>query len=192
MLFAMSQIVFFLLLASLLGGAAGWWLARSGRISVTAAMDRSGAHAAADRELESARAEIDRLQAKLAITTEAIRELETGEVATEVETPSMSEFAEPASLVEFARTIPAVPGAPVELRAVEDHDQADEPEASAAEDAPAHVAIDVEDDAGSNDFAIRSVRDKGGKRLSDRVAEASTLSRPDREEPTIKFEDSDG
>jgi len=206
MLFAISQIVFFLLLASLLGGAAGWWLARSGRISVTAAMDRSGAHAAADRELGSARAEIERLQAKLAIATEAIRELETGEVAAEPEANPESGSDAPAPLVEFARRLPAVPGAPVELRAVADQDDQDDAEdagegpsdedaadeASGDSAAPDDVAIDVEDDLGSNEFIVRSVRAKGGKRLADRVAEASALSRSERSEPTIKFDDADG
>ena len=54
MLYAVSEIVFFLLLATLLGIGLGWWMARSDRVSVVAAMDRSGAHAASDRELVEA------------------------------------------------------------------------------------------------------------------------------------------
>ncbi len=202
MLFAVSETVFFLLLASLLGGAAGWWLARSGRISVTKAMDRSGAHAAADRELVAARAEIERLSTKLAVATEAIRELEApgGETA-----PN-----ETAVNPVIAEEIPEAPAPPVELRAVTDDeattaesadegeedvadDEIDEPavtvEDTSNETAEMSVAMDADDeDPGSSDFIVKSARARGGKRLSERVAEASVFSRPRGGSRKIEFE----
>ena len=109
MLFAVFEIVFFLLLATLLGALAGWWLARSGRVSVTKAMDRSGAHAAADRELASAREEIARLSTKLNVATEAIRELETGH-----------RLRSPEPVSELDASLPEVPAAPAGLGATEE------------------------------------------------------------------------
>ena len=193
MLFAVFEILFFLIVASLLGGAAGWWLARSGRVSVTKAMDRSGAHAAADRELASAREEIARLVSKLNVATDAIRELETGEHG-----------AVTARTADLEAGLPQVPVAPVELRAVE------APEAPVLASAPAsdgtdtaataatHAESDVSvrvagsEDPATNGVIARSARAKGGKRLSERVAEASPFARPDRAAPTIKFDEDEG
>jgi hypothetical protein len=102
MLFAAFEIVIFLLVATLLGAAAGWSLACARKVGVTRAMDRSGAHAAADRELEIARAEITRLNSKLRVAADAIRELE-GSAA-----PSNGEMRD-------LHAIPKVPAAPPEL-----------------------------------------------------------------------------
>jgi hypothetical protein len=189
MLFAVFEIVFFLLLATLLGAFAGWWLARSGRVSVTKAMDRSGAHAAADRELASAREEIARLSTKLNVATEAIRELETGHRR---RTP------EPVS--ELDASLPEVPAAPAGLRATEERavpsrSSADASDgADTASTASTHTESDVTVTvAGSEDPLSnglnRGGRTRGGKRLSERVAEASPFMKPDRPAPTIKFDD---
>jgi len=177
MLYAMSEIAFFILLASLLGAAAGWWLARSGKVSVMKAMDRSGAHAAADRELDTARAEVAQLAAKLAIATEAIRELET-------------------ERVRSGPAIPEVPAPPVELHSVSTAagtERADFGEVDAAPGTPTDGPVaDAPDDAAPPTFPTLSGRARGGKRLSDRVAEASpVLARPEREAPKIDFSNLD-
>ena len=197
MLYAVSEIVFFLLLATLLGIGLGWWMARSDRVSVVAAMDRSGAHAASDRELVEARGEIAQLTAKLAVATDAIRELEhegTGPASTADDTETLNEF-------DPIEVFPEVPAAPVELRAVEpiddDDDVVPESEAPAAEadaepEADAEQSEPTEDvDPGSDEQILRTSKDRGGKRLSARVAEASVFSRRDRTAPKIKFDGDD-
>ena len=187
MLYAVSEIIFFLLIATVVGGVAGWWLARSGKISVSAAMDRSGAHAASSRELDAANSEIERLTAKLSIATDAIRELEAeGGAAPELP-------AEP------PQSLPEVPAAPVALTAIATDDVA-EPE-SAEDDEPEDDAEVVStgaadtgaagDDIDADEFIVESVKAKGGKRLSTRVAEASVFSRAERSAPKIEFK-SDG
>jgi hypothetical protein len=202
MLYAVSEIVFFLLLATLLGVGLGWWMARSDRISVVAAMDRSGAHAASDRELTEARGEIAQLTAKLAIATEAIRELEHEGA------PSKSSVEDTATIneIDAIEVFPEVPAAPVELRSAGLVNE------SAAEDAvapeidsemPVDEALpeieaditppdDVEDgDLHSDGDFLRTSKDRGGKRLSARVAEASVFSRRERAAPKIKFDSDD-
>ncbi len=201
MLYAVSEIVFFLLLATLLGVALGWWMARSERISVVAAMDRSGAHAASDRELVEARAEIAQLTAKLTIATDAIRELENEgppPASTAEDTETMNES-------DPIEVFPEIPAAPVELRAVEpvvDEEDEDEVEVEAATEAeietttepePEEPKLELDDDVdpGSDVEILRASKDRGGKRLSARVAEASVFSRRDRAAPKIKFDSED-
>jgi hypothetical protein len=199
MLYAVSEIVFFLLLATLLGVGLGWWMARSDRISVVAAMDRSGAHATADRELTEARGEIIQLAAKLAVATEAIRELEhegTPPASTAQDTETINE-------IDPIEVFPQVPAAPAEVRAAGlRNDPADE---DGVEPEPG-IDVPVDEDASESDEdavrvdddgpraevpAIRTSKDRGGKRLSARVAEASVFSRSNRSAPKIKFDSDD-
>ncbi len=200
MLYAVSEIVFFLLVATLLGIGVGWWMARSERISVVAAMDRSGAHAAADRELAEARGEIEQLTAMLAVATEAIRELEhegTPEESTAEDTETTTET-DPIAVFPEIPEPPAEPPA-VEPPAVEPIDPGadvlaappiiDAPPEVEREDAPEDTPVD--DDPGSDANILRASKDRGGKRLSARVAEASAFSRRDRSAPTIKFDSED-
>lgn len=197
MLYAVSEIVFFLLLATLLGIGLGWWMARSDRVSVVAAMDRSGAHAASDRELVEARGEIAQLTAKLAVATDAIRELEregAGPASTAEDTETLNEF-------DPIEVFPEVPAPPIALRAVEPIESDDEaladvevPEAEVdsepeADAEPPDTISDV--DPGSDEQILRTSKDRGGKRLSARVAEASVFSRRDRTAPKIKFDGDD-
>ena len=193
MLYAVSEIVFFLLLATLLGIGLGWWMARSDRVSVVAAMDRSGAHAAANRELAEARSEVAHLTAKLAVATEAIRELEhegTGPASTADNTETMSE----ADPIEVFPEVPAAPAPPIELHAIEPivdepevEDPVDEAPAELEEPVESPEAVVEDEDLGSDEQILRASKDRGGKRLSTRVAEASVFSRRDRTAPKIKF-----
>jgi hypothetical protein len=212
MLFAAFEIAIFLALATLLGGAAGWLLARSRKVGVARAMDRSGANAAADRELEIARAEIVRLNSKLRVATDAIRELEQA-------------AAPPNGEVHDLDAIPDVPAAPPELV---ESDPADAieivsngtdtttevtaeneaeveliaspvPEGGALDPDDGGHAADPEDDVavaettGEGDEMAGDAKEAGssggGKRLSSRVAEVASAARLERPAPTIRFDD---
>ena len=58
---------------------------------------------------------------------------------------------------------------------------------------PEEPVLEVEDDVdpGSDAEILRASKDRGGKRLSARVAEASVFSRRDRAAPKIKFDSED-
>jgi hypothetical protein len=89
-----------------------------------------------------------------------------------------------------------VPAAPVVVGSIADVSEADTDASPLPPDVEA-AATGSEatgatgDDVDADEFIVESVRAKGGKRLSERVAEASVFSRSDRGAPKIEFTSTD-
>ena len=187
MLYAVSEILVFLLIATLLGIGIGFFVARNSKVSVSRALDRSGAHAAADRELAASREQIERLTRRLAVATEAIRELEgapvrksevDGNVSTLDET---SDEGDRRSGHEWNDAVAAADEFDEVVDGLIDRDRREDRAETAIRFDPPDP-----DDAYSTETGSSS---KGGKRLAARVAEASEFSTAPAPEAPPKLDD---